>query len=397
MRHDADVSLTLDIQNLPEKTTPDEGDNYIIELADSTNITPESTDCETFRRVEATNILPFTVSGDHNFIGGTSSAITVSSTNFTVESTNTHLKDNSIKLGNVASTARSAISSVGFFIDALDEDPTWIYRGDLLAWYTNQNIGISYDQAFVSEGPTGATTAKFNFSPKGATQSNTELNLLLGTRTTEIITTDTDEAITLRAIDSTNAFDVSYITTAGARTPLFYGKYDSGGGYVLFNIGGRIYIEDIQNSTQFLTASDYSEYKVPLTNTNGILDYKFTNRYVSSLYDVSIVVGDAVRFNGTQFVKAQANTEANSQVFGVVERVSGGKTWVAVTGLVLTSGLTSGSVHYLSQSTAGQLTTTKPSTGIVKPVILALSTTIRIIMQTGHLVVRRLYKRYLER
>ena len=166
LRHDANVSLTLDIQNLPEKTTPDEGDNYIIELADSTNITPESTDCETFRRVEATNILPFTVSGDHNFIGGTSSAITVSSTNFTVESTNTHLKDNSIKLGNVASTARSAISSVGFFIDALDEDPTWIYRGDLLAWYTNQNIGISYDQAFVSEGPTGATTAKFNFSPK---------------------------------------------------------------------------------------------------------------------------------------------------------------------------------------------------------------------------------------
>lgn len=379
LRHDANVSLTLDIQNLPEKSTPDEGDNYIIELADSTNITPESTDCETFRRVEATNILPYTVSGDHNFIGGTSSAITISSTNFTVESTNTHFKDNSIKLGNVASTARSAISSVGFFIDALDEDPSWIYRGDLLAWYTNQNIGISYDQAFVSEGPSGSTTAKFNFSPKGATQSNTELNLLLGTRTTEIVTTDTDEAITLRAIDSTNAFDVSYITTAGARTPLFYGKYDSGGGYVLFNIGGRIYIEDIQNSTQFLTSSDYSEYKVPLTNTNGILDYKFTNRYVSSLYDVSISVGDAVRFNGTQFVKAQANTEANSQVFGVVERISGGKIWVAVTGLVLTSGLTSGSVHYLSQSTAGQLTTTKPTTGIVKPVILALSTTTGLI------------------
>jgi hypothetical protein len=383
LRHDANVSLTLDIQNLPEKTIPDEEDNYIIELANSTNITTDATDCETFRRVEATNILPYTVSGDHDFVGGVSSSIDISTTNFTVDSSNTHLKASSIKIGNVSSTARSAISSVGFRIDALDEDPSLVYRGDLLAWYTNQNIGLSYDQAFVSEGPSGSTYAKFNFSPKGATQANTEINMLLGTRTTEIITTDTDESITLRAIDSTNAFDVSYITNSGARTPLFYGKYDSGGSYVLFNVGGRIYIEDIQNSTQFLTSSDYTEHKVPLTNTNGIVDYKFTNRFTSTSYDGSIVVGDVVRWNASQFVRSQANSESNSEIFGIVERISGGKIWIALTGLFNTSGLTSGSLYYLSQTLPGKMTTTKPTTGLVKPVMFAYATTIGLITSSS--------------
>jgi len=378
LRHDANVSLTLDIQNLPELTVPDEQDNYIIELGNSTNTTPSAYDCETFRRVEATNILPPTVAGDHDFIGGPSSKIEISSTNFTVSSSNTHFKDNSIKLGNVASTARSAISSVGFFIDALDEDPTLVYRGDLLAWYTNQNIGISFDQAFVSDGPSGNTTAKFNFSPKGATQVNTEINLLLGSRTTEIVTTDTDEAISIKAIDATNAFDVSYTNTAGKRTSLFYTRYD-GSSDVLFYISGRIYIENIQNSTQFLTSSDYTQYKVPLTTSNGIVDYKYTNRHTSTSYEGTIVAGDVVRFNGTQYVRAQANSDSNSQIFGIVERISGGKIWIALTGLVDTTSLTAGTTYYLSQTLPGKITSTKPTTGIVKPVLVGVSTTVGLI------------------
>ena len=376
LRHDANVSLTLDIQNLPEKTVPHEEDNYIIELRNSTNVTTDATDCETFRRVEATNILPYSVAGDHDFVGGATSSNLFSSTNFTVSSSNTHLKSSSIKIGDVSSTNRSSISSVGFRIDALDEDPLFVYRGDLLAWYTNQNIGLSYDQAFVSLGPTGSTIAKFNFSPKGATQTNTELNLLLGTRTTDIITTDIDEAITIRAIDATNAIDFSFTDTAGTRVPLFYGKYDTSGGYVLFNVGGRIYIEDIEDSSQFLISSDYSQYKVPLTNTNGIVDYKYTNRHTSTSFEGSIVVGDVVRFNGTQFVRAQANSEINSQIFGVVERLTGGKIWIALTGVFDTTGLTSGSTYYLSQSNPGKVTTTKPTSGIVKPVYVALSSTL---------------------
>lgn len=373
LRHDANVSLTLDIENLPEKTLPDEADNYIIELANSTNVTPSSTDCETFRRVEATNILPYTVSGDHDFVGGSGSSIDISTTNFTVDSSNTHLKASSIKIGNVPSTLRSNISSIGFRIDALDEDPSLVYRGDLLAWYTNQNIGISYDQSFVSDGPSGSTTAKFNFSPRGATQTNTELNLLLGTRSSEIITTDIDEAITIRAIDSINAFDVSFTNTAGARIPLFYSKYD--GGVVLFNISGRVYIEDIQNSLQFLTSSDYTEYRVPLTNTNGVVDYKFTNRFVSASFESSIIAGDVVRWNGSQFVKSQANTESNSQVFGVVEVKRSGKIYIALTGVFEGTGYVAGSTYYLSQTLAGKLTTTQPTSGIVKPIFVGISTT----------------------
>lgn len=378
LKYNADVSLTLDIESLPEKTIPDEQDNYILELVNTTDTTSDTTDCEVFRRVEATNILPYTVSGDHDFIGGVSSLINISSDSFIVESPTVHFKTDSIRLGDVPSSdasLRSEIDSIGFKIEATDQDAIFAYRGDLLAWYTNQNIGISYDQAFVSETPSGATTAKFNFSPFGSTQVNSQINLLLGARTTEIVTTDTDAAITLSAINLTKALDVSYIDNAGTRTPLFYGKYDSSGGYVLFNVGGRIYIEEIENSQQFLTESDYTQYKVPLTNTNGVVDHKYVNRYVSASYDGSIVVGDVVRYNGTQFVKAQANSETNSQIFGVVERIDTGKIWIALTGIVETTGLVAGSTYYLSQVTAGAITSTKPTSGIVKPVLVAAAAT----------------------
>ena len=396
LRYDENISLSLDIQNLPEVSQPDELDNYIIELGNSTNTTPSSTDCETFRRVEATNILPFTVSGDHDFTGGTSSSINFSSSSFTVESVNTHLKSNSIKIGNASSTPRSSISSIGFKIDALDEDPSWIYRGDLLAWYTNQNIGISYDQAFVSEGSSGSSIAKFNFSPKGATQTDTEINLLLGSRTTEIVNTDTDEAISIRALDSTNQFSVSHVATNGIRTTLFHTSYDpvssfpSGTNGVDFYFGGRIYVAQLQLSAQFRKQpgqADHSDisspspFVVPITTDSilnyGRLDFKYTNR-VSILNSSApgLAVGDAVRLSGSTLVKAQADTEENSNVLGMVESIdtTSGYTSVVLGGLfqALLGSYSAGSTYYLSQTTAGVLTSTKPTTGIVKPILVGL-------------------------
>lgn len=92
-----------------------------------------------------------------------------------------------------------------------------------------------------------------------------------------------------------------------------------------------------------------------------------------------LAVGDVVRYNGTNYVKAQANTAANAEVVGIVSvvvttgifrMVTGGK----ITGL---SGLTTGAVHFLSASTAGALTATEPATvgHISKPLIIADSTT----------------------
>lgn len=92
-----------------------------------------------------------------------------------------------------------------------------------------------------------------------------------------------------------------------------------------------------------------------------------------------LAVGDVVRFDGANYVKAKADLAANAEVVGIVSivvttgifrMVTGGK----ISGL---SGLTAGTVYFLSASTAGALTATEPTTiGYVsKPLLIADSTT----------------------
>ncbi len=92
-----------------------------------------------------------------------------------------------------------------------------------------------------------------------------------------------------------------------------------------------------------------------------------------------LVVGDVVRFNGTNYVKAQANSAANAEVVGIVSAVAGVNNFTLtvigqVTGL---SGLTAGTTYFLSPSSSGALTATEPSsTGQVsKPLLIAYTTT----------------------
>ncbi len=72
--------------------------------------------------------------------------------------------------------------------------------------------------------------------------------------------------------------------------------------------------------------------------------------------------GDAVRFNGTNFVPAQANTATNSKVVGFINNISGGTGDVTLFGVIdFLSGLTAGSTYYLSDSSAGAITATRPT------------------------------------
>lgn len=103
------------------------------------------------------------------------------------------------------------------------------------------------------------------------------------------------------------------------------------------------------------------------------MDYRFTNRLVATNY--SAIVGDVVRFDGTNYVAAQANNETNSRVVGIVERIDGGKATIALSGVFTSSSLTAGNVYYLDQSTAGAVTTTKPTSGLIKEVYVGLTTT----------------------
>lgn len=95
----------------------------------------------------------------------------------------------------------------------------------------------------------------------------------------------------------------------------------------------------------------------------------------------SFAVGDVLRYNAgtSRYVKAQADSEANARVVGIVSSVTDADNFVMtqlglVTGL---SGLTAGLQYYLSDSVAGALTATEPVTvGLVsKPQLIALSTT----------------------
>lgn len=97
-----------------------------------------------------------------------------------------------------------------------------------------------------------------------------------------------------------------------------------------------------------------------------------------------LTVGQAVRHNGSAWVAAKADTAANAVVGGIVVAVLSPDVWVlATSGYVAgLSGLTAGSVHYLSAATAGALTTTAPTSNAVA-VILADATTSGVMLALG--------------
>lgn len=91
-------------------------------------------------------------------------------------------------------------------------------------------------------------------------------------------------------------------------------------------------------------------------------------------------VGDVIRHNGTDFVKAQANSVANAEAIGIVDTVTDANTFTfTIAGYISgLSGLTAGEVYFLSASTAGALTATAPTTDgqVVKPMLIATSTSV---------------------
>lgn len=93
-------------------------------------------------------------------------------------------------------------------------------------------------------------------------------------------------------------------------------------------------------------------------------------------------IGSVVRHNGTSWIKSQADAAANAIVFGVVSAVPSPDIFVLATcGFIAgLSSLTSGSVHYLSASSAGAVTTTTTNAKPIIPVLFAYSTTEAIML-----------------
>lgn len=92
-----------------------------------------------------------------------------------------------------------------------------------------------------------------------------------------------------------------------------------------------------------------------------------------------LAVGNAIRHNGTAWVKAKADDPLTAAVEGVVQEVTDANHFVMVAAGVITglSGLTAGRPYYLSDVTAGLLTLYAPyaNATVVKPVMFSTSTT----------------------
>jgi hypothetical protein len=104
----------------------------------------------------------------------------------------------------------------------------------------------------------------------------------------------------------------------------------------------------------------------------------------------TFVGGEIVRFDGTNYVKAQANSLANSEVVGFVhDATSSSKFTLGFSGIIILSGLTSGATYFLSPTTDGVATETKPSTSgqVIKPLFIAISTSVGVwINQRGNII-----------
>jgi len=94
------------------------------------------------------------------------------------------------------------------------------------------------------------------------------------------------------------------------------------------------------------------------------------------------VAGDVVYLNSMTWTKARADAVATAEAVGIVESAPDADTFVIVyNGTISLSGLSAGAVYFLSDSTAGLLTTTEPTTvGYVsKPLLVAKSTTVGVV------------------
>lgn len=88
-------------------------------------------------------------------------------------------------------------------------------------------------------------------------------------------------------------------------------------------------------------------------------------------------VGDVVRFDGTEYVQATADTASNAEAVGVVTLVDGDDFAYQTAGVVSTlSGLTAGELYYLKDD--GSLGTTAGT--VEKPILIATSTTAAVLV-----------------
>lgn len=358
--NDAIGGLTLDIETLTTETSVSNVDYFLIEK-------PGTEPSNDLFKVVASNILPPTINSDHEFLG----TITVNALN---------VRDNAIRLQYGDTTTEN---DSGLILDTTTSSKVkFTYNTTKSAWFSNRNIGLQDGYAFLTNG-TGRR-AEFKYTTSGSTQYDVALEMFMGVDSTN--NDDKSWIIEARNVDRALNFIYKNYVNTDTETRIFYATVDTTNPVTsTFVVTDKIQIGNVLGSTtNFKTITDYSTSIIPISNSNGILDSKWTNRYVTTTYSSGLAVGNVVKIlndtnNQATIVKCaltSSSAEDEAYSIGIVERISGGKVWVVTHGEFTLSGVTNldpGAVYYLTSGTPNY-TLTKPTSGIVKPVFVATST-----------------------
>jgi len=387
----ASKELTLTLSNVDEVTTastisPTLGTDYV--LLERSGV---------LKKVKLENVLPPIVKSVHDFqdtINFRNEKITLSSTQTSIGSS----------AANWFAIIKAGANNSGYIADAYIK-----YGGFLNSWFVGSNFTFEKNYGIFSNNTSDDNTeAIFNFCTQKLTGTN--------------VTTDTDDisvtGLSLNFNVGTPPSNWKYgsIGTATANTwpstwKLKFTQATAGfyvddfsltdldrnilklerisGDNNLVTINGRVYISDLTNSTQFVSSPN-GQNKITLTNSDGLLNKKFTNRIVTTDYTSlsvgSIVCVSTITDGDITYAKALASSSGNYDAIGIVESVSGGSATIVLNGEFELQGVTTldpGVKYYLSQTISGQYVAEGVySTGILKPVFTAISSSKGILVSS---------------
>jgi len=378
--------LTLDFENLPQGVGGIGG--AIISESDYLAFSDTSSGTGSIAKVQAGNMLPYGISGDHRFYGN----IYFDGTNTTINSSELFIDDKNIYL---ACTADADGGSGGL------TDVQLLGAGIII-----RGAEAQYDKSFTYDYTTIAEGGTFEgFKPNIDLMLSSSSKILSEDSSLDFVTLiDSDFDLSFKqAIKPEESWKIrKKLTGDGAGRLIFLHENTSTGvtsGAISLSKGGNVKIHQLdgdifsgvtqESSFKYLPAP----YSIPTTGMSGdsYLHYKWTNRKIINQEAHGFTSGDLLKYydNGTTYEKAYNTSRTSAEVIAIVENDNGGSadSFVAVfsglvdlsdwvpTGWGSETSMTAGEVYFLNDFTnAGGFTLDEPiiNGDIRKPVLVSV-------------------------